>query len=1083
MEFAILGPLEARVDGHVVGLGGPKQRAVLALLLLRANEVVSRDRLIDGLWGDSAPASAGRSLDSYVSRLRAAVGAERIEKRAPGYLLRVDPGELDLDRFEDMLERGRAALASGDATTASRLLEEGLALWRAPALADLLYEPFAATEAPRLEERRLLAVETRIDAELECGRGAELVTDLERLVAENPFRERALGQLMLALYRAGRPTDALAVYQEGRRRLADELGLEPSPRLRELERQILSHDPALGGPPPTRRPAPRRPRWPVLVVALGACGAAAAAIAAGLWLTGESRGPGALVQVDPRMPGVTSTPAAMAADRTSVWIAEPDVGAVVRIDRASRRVVQRIPVDGSPGALAVGGGAVWAADVPGDTLTRIDPDTGARTQAIDLGGALISAITYDHGTVWAADTSDRTLIGVDATTGTVSRTFELLVKPSAVAIGGGGIWIADYDGGVVTEIAAATGTTLATVRVGNGPSALAVARSAVWVANSLDSTVSKVNIETGTVAATIPVGSNPSAIAVDGTSSVWVANKSSASLSRIDTRRDAVAKTVELDGAPAAVLPLATHVWTGTRPLERHTGGTLRLLKTTPLPIDPALQLQIGPLQSTGFTQDDLVTYNNASGAAGSELVPDLAVALPLATDHGTAYTFRLRPGIRYSNGAPLRASDFRRTFQRLFRLDSPGRPYFTGIRGSASCRPSRCDLSKGIVTDDAARTVTFHLTAPDPAFLEKLTIGALSSPVPPGTPWHAVRTTPIPGTGPYRIASASNREIRYVRNPFFHEWSHAAQPAGNPDEIVMRFGLSPTAEVRAIERGDADWSADPFPPKLLREATTRFASGVHASDGTGVNFLQLNTTVPPFSDVRVRRALNFAVDRALVVRRYGGTIEARATCQVLPPGIFGFRRYCPYTRSPSDIGRWAAPNMALARRLVAASGTRGEPVTIWSSPDSEILRSGVMPYLLTLLRRLGYPARLHVVDGAYFDTHPEVVRKMQLTPPDWFDETPYNFFAPWFVCGAPFNHRWFCDRRVDRTVVSAQALESTDPRAAAEQWAALDRFVTDQAAWVPLVIPRAIDFLSTRVGNYQHNPVRGLIADQLTVS
>ena len=222
VEYQLSGAVEARVGGIVAPLGGPKQRALLALLLLAPNEVVSRDRLIDSLWGERAPESAQRSLDTYVSRLRTLLGGDRIERRPPGYRLRLEPGELDLDRFEALLEQGRAAAAARDAVMARDRLGEGLALWRGRALADLASEPPLGVEAERLEERRLLALEGRIDAELQLGGGGELVGELERLVAEHSFRERLIGQLMTALYRGGRQADALAAYQAFRRRFAQE---------------------------------------------------------------------------------------------------------------------------------------------------------------------------------------------------------------------------------------------------------------------------------------------------------------------------------------------------------------------------------------------------------------------------------------------------------------------------------------------------------------------------------------------------------------------------------------------------------------------------------------------------------------------------------------------------------------------------------------------------------------------------------------------------------------------------------------------------------------------------------------------
>ena len=160
-------------------------------------------------------------------------------------------------------------------------------------------------------------------------------------------------------------------------------------------------------------------------------------------------------------------------------------------------------------------------------------------------------------------------------------------------------------------------------------------------------------------------------------------------------------------------------------------------------------------------------------------------------------------------------------------------------------------------------------------------------------------------------IESASAEEIRYVRNPFFQEWSHAAQPDGNPDEIVMRFGLTPEEEVREIQAGRADWSADLVPARLLPELKTRFAAQLHTHPTTETDFFQLNETQPPFDDVRVRRALNLAIDRDAIVRIYGGSEAASPSCQVLPPGVPGYRPYCPYTKDPRPAGVWRAPDLA----------------------------------------------------------------------------------------------------------------------------------------------------------------------------
>lgn len=231
MEFLILGPVDVLDGGRAVPLPAGKPLALLRALLLNRNRVVSADDLIDELWGEAPPETAMKALQGHISQLRKALGADRVTTKAPGYLLRVEDGELDLDRFEQLVREGRERLAAGDARAASRELESALALWRGP--------------APGLDERRLAALEDRIEADLALGRHAQLVAELETLVAQHPLRERLRGQLMLALYRSGRQADALEEYRRTRETLVDELGIEPGEELQELQRAILRHDPEL----------------------------------------------------------------------------------------------------------------------------------------------------------------------------------------------------------------------------------------------------------------------------------------------------------------------------------------------------------------------------------------------------------------------------------------------------------------------------------------------------------------------------------------------------------------------------------------------------------------------------------------------------------------------------------------------------------------------------------------------------------------------------------------------------------------------------------------------------------------------
>ena len=750
MEFRVLGPVEAREDGQELPLGGPKQRVLLALLLLRANETVSRDQLIDGLWGERPPRSAAHTLDSQVSRMRKTLGEGRLVTRTPGYLLRVEPGELDLDRFERLYQRGHEAVVRGAAREAADALRSALALWRGPALANVLYEPFGSREAERLEERRLLALEDRIDADLELGRCDQLTPELEALVRDHPLRERFLGQLMLALYRSGRQAEALAALQAARYRLAEELGLEPGPHLRVLERRILQHDPALAVSS-ARSSRGKRRRWPV-AVALGAMAIAAAAalgVVLGIGQTTASRtlaqNGDTLVSVDAHSgrirPGIAlgGGTTAMKAAGGSVWLADPSDDTISRVNAATATVVDRIPVGGGPGDVTVGGGSVWVTSTAAGTVSRIDPQTGAITQTIHLGGNP-SALAYGTGGLWVADSGAESLIRLDTATGKTRRSVSLAVHPSAVALGAGGVWVASHDAGTVTEIDPTSGATLATVPVGQGPAALALGAGSVWVANKLAGTVSRIDPKAPKVIATVVTGSGPSAVAF-AAGAVWVANEFSGDVSRIDPRQNAVT-SVHVGGRPASLAVGTKAVWVARGPLAQHRGGTLTLLSTGRfVSLDPAFSFQAAPLQWLGLSNDTLVTFEHVSGPDGLHLVPDLAAALPTPADAGRTYTFRLRPGIRYSDGRPLRPGDFRRAFERLFAIQGSNITDYVNIIGTGAClrAPRTCELRRGIGVDDRNGIVVFHLSAPDPDFLFKLAY-VDAAPIPPGTPWHDVR-------------------------------------------------------------------------------------------------------------------------------------------------------------------------------------------------------------------------------------------------------------------------------------------------------------------------------------------------------
>lgn len=566
MEFRILGPLEVVDEGRPVALHRGKERALLAYLLLHANELAPADRLIDELWGERPPPTAPKILQNAVSQLRKALGDGRLMTQPPGYRFRLEPGELDLHRFERLAEQGRA---EGDA----KLLREALAIWRGEPLADLRDELFAQRAALQLEEARLAVLEDRIDADLAAGRHAELVPELEQLIGKNPLRERPYGQLMLALYRAGRQADALDAYQRARKTLNQELGLEPSPQLQALERKILKHDPALATPARAHRqrgPAPLR-RPGLVLLALVLVGAAAMTAFA---LTRDEHTP-------------TVVP-----------------NSLVKIDPKTNRIVEVVRVGRRPAAVATVGRNLWVANSLDDTLTRVDTRSG---ETRTLGGfPYPSSLTRERQRVWVGNNSSGVLVAIDGVNGTVVERIRLKGAAAAtfLAYGANSIWVSEEEmavhrvslgtRGITTRLPEATAHGLAfgngaawvvlgglgqilridannetrkAIAVGSLPSGVAVGFEAVWVASANDDTVWRVNAAIGRVDDVVHVGDRPDGVAV-AAGSVWVANHHAGTISRIDPRTNKVVATVQTGYFPLGIAGGADGVWvtiSGTR--------------------------------------------------------------------------------------------------------------------------------------------------------------------------------------------------------------------------------------------------------------------------------------------------------------------------------------------------------------------------------------------------------------------------------------------------------------------------------------------------------------------------------------
>jgi peptide/nickel transport system substrate-binding protein len=498
------------------------------------------------------------------------------------------------------------------------------------------------------------------------------------------------------------------------------------------------------------------------------------------------------------------------------------------------------------------------------------------------------------------------------------------------------------------------------------------------------------------------------------------------------------------------------------------------------------------------MTSDGLVAYRHAGGVAGNELVPDLAVSLPAPTDGGLTYTFHIRSGIRYSNGIPLRASDFLRGLQRAFKVGGGPVPYYTPIIGGQQCfqHPPSCDLSRGIVADDATNTLTFHLTTPDPDLLNQLTLPA-SYPVPPGTPVR-LRARWIPGTGAYEISSykpaAPNNPRAHgllvlTRNPYFHQWSAAAQPAGFPDRIVVRTNYSPAQQVTAVQQGRADVAWDGPPLGEVSSLSQNYPSLLHTALRPETTWMWLNVRSPPFNSVLARRAVDYALDRGAIAQASIHPYDhGRPTCQLLPPDYPGYVRYCPYTIDPAASQRWLAPDVAKAQALVRESGTLGDRVTlIW--PSHEGPRPGKL--IAAALRQIGYRVRLIELADSQYPGPPGVARfnaRFQAGLGNWAADyvATSNFFVPLVECsdimGLELNAGGFCDHSLDASVARALSDQALRPGLALQEWAAIDRRVSDEAIVVPISNQVGSDLVSRRVGNYQYNPQWGMLVDQLWV-
>jgi YVTN family beta-propeller protein len=784
---------------------------------------------------------------------------------------------------------------------------------------------------------------------------------------------------------------------------------------------------------------------------------------------------------------VGARPSGVAAGGGAIWLTNSGEGTVSRIDPSTGAVVDTISVGSDPIEVAYGYESVWVTNGADATVTWIDPSTNSVADTIQVAGGP-AGIATGMGSVWVSSKLDDTVWRLDPSSGEVIAVIDVGDGPNGLAVGPQSVWVTNQFDGTVAQINPESNSVNAFINVGSGPRDVAVSERGVWVTNSLDGTVSRIDPDNNSVVDVIPVGTGPGGITL-GPETVWVSNESDQTITKIDVASNEVVGTIPVGGTPGVPVLADGELWVAAQAAEGHRGGTLTIVQSDALDsIDPALGYSPQSYQLLSMTNDGLVDFRRVGGAEGATLVPNLATALPTPTEGGKTYTFRLRD-VRYSSGDPVQADDVRHSLERTIRFESPTSGYYRAIQGAESCTPIRCDLSKGIVTDNATGTVTFYLDAPDPDFLFKLALPSAFV-LPLDTPTSESRE-PLPATGPYMIASYEPRhQIELVRNPEFREWSPAAQPDGYVDEIVWKTDVKPNRQVADVMAGLADWMEDPPPIERVDEIS-RITDQVHFSVGPEVHYMALNNRAPPFDDIRVRRALNYAVDRDRIADIYGGAELNHVTCQVLPPNLPSYEPFCPYTANPGPDGVWTGPDEGKARRLIAASGTRGMRIKVWMPLFP--FTPAIGEYFVDLLNDLGYRAGLKVVKDIprYFGVVGDSRTKAQIMFGAWFADypAPSGFIDPQLTCSSflPMspnnaNYAEFCDAHIDSLVAQAKRAQTSSPGAVREIWSRIDRALVNRAPWVSLVNPREIHFISARTDNFQFHPLWGVLLDQLWV-
>ncbi|HEX2015440.1 MAG TPA: ABC transporter substrate-binding protein [Solirubrobacteraceae bacterium] len=477
-------------------------------------------------------------------------------------------------------------------------------------------------------------------------------------------------------------------------------------------------------------------------------------------------------------------------------------------------------------------------------------------------------------------------------------------------------------------------------------------------------------------------------------------------------------------------------------------GGTATVLMgTAPDFLDPAEGYTTQSAEATWISYLGLLTYRHASGAAGGELIPALAKSLPTVSADGKTYTFQLRPGLVYSNGQPVKASDFKFAVKRSLALNWGGKSFFTGnIVGAGDFDKKKAKDISGITTDDASGKITVNLVAPYGGFPNVVAFPAAGL-VPPSTPMTNQSNTPPPGVGAYQITAVTpNRTFTLVRNPKFAALNIPDIPKGNLDKIVVNIQSNTTTEAEQVLQNQADAfdAGDTVPPGLLSQIRAQAKDRFAELTAPSTYYFFLNTAIPPFNNLKARQAVNYAIDKRALQRLSSGALKP--SCYFLPEGLVGHPTApCPYGDPNS------APDLAKAKQLVAQSGTAGAQITVWGQQRSP--RKEYVEYYTSVLNQIGYKATPKIVaDSTYFPTIGNQKTNAQTGFGDWVEDfpNPSDFYllldAKSIQSTNNQNFSNVNDPRIQRELPKLNAIPATKLSSSAAQWQALDQYVANQA-------------------------------------